>query len=240
MSSRTESIENSTDGVDGNSHSLKTLSLFSAGISKGKLNLINDYLLPGSVLDIGCGNGIYGLYVKSLDRELLQIDLADRRDARAKHLSFAVMDAQNLCIAGDSFSNVLAFDIMEHLEEDEKFLQDVRSICDNRLFLSVPNSDDEQIASIGLTHIHHKDKTHKREYSRQQLEGLLARNGYRILCIKPNIAKGITRFPSILAKRSRISRLAARFVSFQCKVFLEMGLFENSIIGDWYCVAEKY
>ena len=215
------------------------LSLYASGVSTGKLYLLNEFLKKGKVLDIGCGNGLYGLHLASQGYELLQIDLVDRRDERARHLPFRKMDAQCLDFADNEFDHVIAFDIMEHLDDDTKFLQDMRRICKQQIFISVPNSDDERIANLGLTHIHHKDKTHRREYSREQLKTLLEENNFKILCVRPNIATGLPFFAHALAKNNPVAKWAARLITLECRALIRFGLFENCTVGDWYCVGEK-
>jgi len=220
------------------SNSSSQLSLFASGVSRGKLRLLDDYITTGKVLDIGCGNGLYGFYLETKGCDVSQIDLIDRRNSEALHIPFQIIDAHYLELVEHTFDYVLAFDIMEHLDDDAKFLQDTLRICRHRIFLSVPNSDDEQIVKIGLTHKHHKDKTHCREYTKEQLETLLVNNGYKILTIRPNYAV-LNNFPIALAKDRILSKIAARFLRLQCKILFQLGLFENRTIGDWYCVAEK-
>ena len=215
----------------------KKYSLFSEYISIGKIKLLNDYLIPGNVLDIGSGNGMYGLYLESKGCNVLQIDLLDRRNEKAQHLQFKQMDAQNLKIEHYKYNDVIAFDIIEHLDDDIKFLNDVRRICEGRLFISVPNSEDVQVIKIGLTHIHHKDKTHRREYSKEQLETILANCGFKILELRPNYAP-ISNFARVMAKDYFLPKVAAKIINWQCKAFIKLGLFENRTVGDWYCVAE--
>lgn len=214
------------------------LSLCSSDVSSGKLRLLDDYIVPGKVLDIGCGNGLYGLHLESKGCNMIQIDLIDRRDELAKHLPFLIMNAQYLEFANSHFDNVIAFDIMEHLDDDVKFLQDIRRVCNKRLFLSVPNADDEQIANFGLTHMHHKDKTHRREYTKEQLINLLTTCGFKVLSIRSNFVTGLPGFAHAMAKNNFLAKVAARLVTLQCKVLMKVGLFEIRIVGDWYCVAE--
>lgn len=214
-------------------------SLCAANVSAGKLRLLDDCIIPGKVLDVGCGNGLYGLHLATKGCELLQIDLEDRRDERAKHLPFKIMDAQNLDFPDSKFDHVVAFDIMEHLDDDLKFIHDIRRLCKQRFFLSVPNVDDEQIEKYGVTHIHHKDKTHRREYAREQLRALLVDNSFKVLIMQPNYATGLIGFANALAKNNIYAKVAARLITLQCKALMKVGLFENRTVGDWYCVAEK-
>jgi SAM-dependent methyltransferase len=214
------------------------LSLYSNGVSFRKLKLLDEYPVSGKVLDVGCGNGLYGLYLAAKGCDVLQIDVVDRRDTRARCLPFVVMDAQSLTFPDQTFGSVVAFDIMEHLDNDVGFLQEIRRVCFGNLFLSVPNADGEQIEELALTHIHYKDKTHRREYTKESLISLLINNGFNILKISPNFNTGLYRFAHALAKKNFLAKVAAQVISLQCKVLQKCGLFENRTVGDWYCVAE--
>ncbi len=218
--------------------SRQELSFVSPDINPRKLDFLHKYLLAGDVLDVGCGNGLYGLEMVSRGCSVLQVDIANRRSSDASHLPFRQMNAQRLDFPDDSFDYVVAFDIMEHLDDDVLFLQEVQRICHGRLILSVPNADDESIHRLFLTHAHHTDKTHRREYTRQGLEDLLTQQGFRIISIEPQLNTMLPYFAYALAIDGIASKLAARFISLQCRVFEHIGIFENHCVADWFCAAE--
>lgn len=213
-------------------------SFCSAGTNSRKLKLIDRFVAGGTVADIGCGNGLYGVYLESMGCRVLQIDCAERRDERARHLPMRIMDAQRLDFPDNHFDHALAFDLIEHLDDDALFLREVRRVCRSRLLLSVPNEEDGQVVRLGLTHVHHKDKTHRRTYRKERLEALLVECGFRVLQLLPNHAR-LTEFPRALAKRNLLSRLAMEGMRLQCLACLRLGLMENRTVGDWFCVAEK-
>lgn len=214
------------------------LSFASPDVNPRKIIYLRRYLLKGSVLDVGCGNGIYGLEIASRGDNVLQIDIADRRFPGARHLPFRKMDAQRLDFPNDCFDNVVAFDIMEHLDDDVLFLQEARRVCRGRLILSVPNADDESLRRLSLTHIHHTDKTHRREYTRQGLTDLLVQQGLSIVAVEPQINTMLPYFAYALAKDSIGSKIAARIISLQCRILERYGVFENRCAADWFCVAD--
>ena len=215
----------------------QTHSCVSPKVDPLKLKLLDEYLLPGSCLDIGCGNGLYGRTMLERCAELLQIDLVDRRSPEARQYPFRIMDANQLDLPQDSFDNVVAFDIMEHLDDDAAFLRHVLRICRGRFICSVPNADDEQPRIIALTHMHHVDKTHRREYTVQSLTALLQDNSLNVLEIRPHYNRGLFHASMALAKRNVISRLVARTISWQMQLYETLGLFENRCIADWFCAA---
>jgi len=217
---------------------LQRLSFCAIGVNVEKVRLLDEYLVKGTTLDVGCGNGLYGFPILSRGGSILQVDIADRRDSRAQALPFRVMDAQNLDLPDASYDNVVAFDIMEHLDDDILFLQSVRRICRNRLLLSVPNAEDEQPAKVALTHIHHKDKTHRREYTKESLLVALSRADFHPLMIRPHYNRCLPGFARALAAEGMVPKMAAKFISMQCCLFERLGWFENRCVADWFCVAE--
>ena len=214
------------------------LSCFASDVNPRKMEILRRYLLPGRVLDIGCGNGLYGLEIVAQGGSVLQLDVAERRDPRARHLPFIEMDAHRLDMIDGCFDDILAFDIMEHLDDDGFFLTQIRRICRGRLFLSVPNADDEQPRRISLTHIHHTDKTHRRTYTSEMLCQLLEYHGFDAILIQPQLNEALPYFANVLAKESTLAKASARLISLQCLLLDRLGLFENRCIADWLCVAE--
>lgn len=216
------------------------ISCFSTGVNPLKLKLLDEYLLPGSCLDIGCGNGLYGEKILKRCSELLQIDVVDRRSSEAMQYPFRIMDATKLELSARSFNNVIAFDIMEHLDDDVAFLRQVHRLMrgGGRLIVSVPSEDDEQPRMMGFTHIHHVDKTHRREYTEEILRVLFEGNGFNVLEIRPHFNYGILNAGRALAKRNTISKLAAKSLYWQNLFYLRVGIFENRCIADWFCVME--
>jgi hypothetical protein len=106
--------------------------------------------------------------------------------------------------------------------------------------VSVPNADDSQPAMLGLTHFHHTDKTHRREYSPASLESALARHGFRVMEIRPQYnTLWAFNAPMALARNNRVSWLAAKSIWAQCRLYEAIGLFENRCVADWLCAAER-
>jgi len=150
------------------------------------------------------------------------------------------MDAAEVRILGRRFDNVVAFDLLEHMPDEDAFLAAVADVCTGRLLLSVPNADDSQPAMLGLTHAHHTDKTHQREYSPESLTAALARHGFRVLEIRPQYnTLWAFNAPMALARNNPVSWFAAKTIWAQCRLYEAIGLFENRCVGDWLCAAER-
>lgn len=213
------------------------LSLFSSGLNPRKIELIDRHGTGDSLLDIGCGNGLYPLATLHRFARVLQIDLVDRRSQKARDIPFQAMNAVAVGSVGQRFDTVLCFDIIEHLDDDESFVRTVRGICDGCLIGSVPADDDAVLRAIGLTHVHHVDKTHRREYSRETLAALLGKAGFINVTVMPQLGEGLVYAPHALASGSLVSKVIARILIALNMLLCRMGVFRNASVADWLFVA---
>lgn len=213
------------------------LSHFSAGLNPRKIDLINRDGAGESLLDVGCGNGRYPLATVRRFARVLQIDVADRRSPEARGLRFRAMDAADVSSLGERFDTVLCFDIIEHLDDDESFVRAIRGLCDGCLIGSVPADDDTQLRIVGLTHVHHVDKTHRREYSRESLTALLRKAGFHDVTTLPQWNEGLVYAPHALRSGSFVSKLVARMLISCNHVLCRLGIFRNDAVADWLFVA---
>lgn len=213
------------------------LSHCSAGLNPRKIELIDRHGTGESLLDIGCGNGLYPLATAHRFARVLQIDLVDRRSSEARAIPFRAMDAAAVASVGQRFDTVLCFDIIEHLDDDESFVRTVRGVCDGCLIGSVPADDDATLRAVGLTHVHHVDKTHRREYSRETLATLLGRGGFANVTMIPQRGEGLVYAPHALASGSLVSKVIARMLIALNLSLCRLGVFRNESVADWLFVA---
>lgn len=103
-----------------------------------------DNVTPGSnVLDIGCGDSLVGQELRKKNCYLESIDAEDPTD-KAKINKFTKMDLNtpNLPIDIERFDYILLLDVLEHLEEPEKFIYHLRARANGKtpkFIVSVPN-----------------------------------------------------------------------------------------------------
>ena len=213
------------------------LSHFSAGLNPRKIALIDRYRMGESLLDVGCGNGLYPLAASRHFARVLQIDIIDRRSPEARNLPFRPMDAAAVASVGERFDTVLCFDIIEHLDEDESFVRAVRGLCDGCLIGSVPAADDTRLRIVGLTHEHHVDKTHRREYSRESLAALLSAAGFNQVTVIPQHGEGLVYAPNALRSGSFVSKVVSRILISLNLLLCRLGIFQNDSVADWLFVA---
>ncbi len=102
---------------------------------------------PGSVLDVGCGEGV--LTEQWADRiapgRIVGIDLEDPKlDAewvgrQRPNLTFAPMEVERLEFADDEFELVAATEVLEHVADPEAALAEMARVAGRHLLVSVPH-----------------------------------------------------------------------------------------------------
>lgn len=148
-----------------------------------KLKYLDNYVAGRRILDIGSGLGFYSEYLANKGFEVVAID-QEKYDNSPKSYSLIQCRAedidQDIPVKADSFDTVTMFDILEHVRDDHLLLERVKGICRNRIILSVPNKDDGYLPRYNLTFKHHKDKTHYREYTREEIKRILEEHGFTV------------------------------------------------------------
>jgi ubiquinone/menaquinone biosynthesis C-methylase UbiE len=102
---------------------------------------------PGSVLDVGCGEGV--LTEQWADRiapgRIVGIDLDDPKLAaewagrQRPNLTFAPMEVERLEFADDEFELVAATEVLEHVADPEAALAEMARVAGHHLLVSVPH-----------------------------------------------------------------------------------------------------
>jgi 2-polyprenyl-3-methyl-5-hydroxy-6-metoxy-1,4-benzoquinol methylase len=102
---------------------------------------------PGSVLDVGCGEGV--LTEQWADRiapgRIVGIDLEDPKLAAEwagrtrPNLTFAAMEVEQLPFADGEFELVAATEVLEHVTDPERALAEMTRAAGRHLLVSVPH-----------------------------------------------------------------------------------------------------
>jgi 2-polyprenyl-3-methyl-5-hydroxy-6-metoxy-1,4-benzoquinol methylase len=149
----------------------------------------------GRTLDVGCGAGRVGAQLRAAGAdELVGIELDPDAAARAE----AVFD-QVLCVdaaqavdefqADAQFDTIVCYDILEHLFDPVAVLQALRAVAapGARLHVSIPNARHAGLlrdlllrGTFGYTAWGHRDSTHLRWFTRQDIVALLEETGWRV------------------------------------------------------------
>jgi 2-polyprenyl-3-methyl-5-hydroxy-6-metoxy-1,4-benzoquinol methylase len=143
---------------------------------------------PGSVLDVGCGEGVLTQHWAERlgERRVVGVDLDDPKlrseweRRRRANLDFRPSDAASLPFADGEFDMASAIEVLEHVPEPEATLAEMSRVARRHLLLSVPREPlwralnvarGAYLRSLGNTpgHVNH--------WSRGSLLSLLRRHG---------------------------------------------------------------
>jgi len=145
--------------------------------------LFEKYAEGKNILDVGCGEGYVTAYLSKAAKHATGIDvdgkvikMAKKRFLNIKNLSFYKMSGDNLDFLPHSFDVVVSAQSIEHIKNDNKFLENVKRVLkSNGVFICVtPNKlsivpDGEKLYDKPFYPFHH------REYTPEQFFDLLNR-----------------------------------------------------------------
>jgi SAM-dependent methyltransferase len=150
--------------------------------------IIKKYLqeAKGLVIDIGCSSGKY------LSGKTIGADISIEKLKKAKSRLLVNLDVEeDPCFPEDSFDFVLFSEILEHLRNPGKALENLFQILkpQGKILLTTPHKlsksiEYEEIESLREYGIHegtHGNKYIHRNFSKKQLKELLESTGFRIL-----------------------------------------------------------
>ena len=128
-----------------------------------------------NVLDIACGEG-YGSRLLALNAASVtgvDIDATTINKAKEKykagHLRFITADARATTLPSGSFDLAVSFETLEHLEDHQPFLEEIKRLLRSggQLIISTPDTEQYSVKSG------YSNPFHKKELNRQQLVTLL-------------------------------------------------------------------
>ena len=147
-------------------------------IFAGILDKCLDTDTPRRIADIGCGAGamipILSQYGKvwGLESSIIPLEKCVERGFR----KIGMAKSEALPFKDSSLDALVLFDVIEHIEDDEKVIRECRRVCKKNgiIIVSVPAyqflmSPNDIVAD------------HKRRYSRKDMTAKLERNGFRTI-----------------------------------------------------------
>ena len=136
-----------------------------------------------SILDIGCGNGLF-LNSFSDDWEKYGTDLLkNKRIKGGGHVKYLYGDVLKINFKKRYFSAITMWHVLEHISDPVKLLNKSRKFLRKNgcLFLSTPNSSSYGM-SLGKENWFHLDAPrHLVIYNKRSIQALLERTGYHII-----------------------------------------------------------
>lgn len=100
-----------------------------------------------NILEVGCGYSIYAYALAPISRIACGVDIninylqKAKAKANSKNATFLLMSAENLAFKENTFDVILMIEVLEHINNDEKTLEEVFRIIKpgGKLIVTVPN-----------------------------------------------------------------------------------------------------
>ncbi|MFZ1881960.1 MAG: class I SAM-dependent methyltransferase [Gaiellaceae bacterium] len=146
----------------------------------------------GRLLDVGCGSGGVGKAIRDRVDYLAGIEVDPDAAAAARAVYDQVVTGRVEDVLGElegPFDTVLAYDLLEHLPSPDEVLRRLHevTVVGTLLHVSVPNARHWSLVrdlvgrgTFGYTEWGHRDVTHLRWFTRQDLIALLEASGWRV------------------------------------------------------------
>jgi SAM-dependent methyltransferase len=135
------------------------------------------FIVDKAVLDVACGEG-YGTAILApktsktvgVDISTDVIRFANKKYSECKRASFKVGDIAHLPFSADSFDVVVCFETIEHLDEPQQAISELRRVLrqGGALLISTPNKSEYS------DRFEYNNPFHKREMNLQEFKGYLA------------------------------------------------------------------
>lgn len=128
---------------------------------------VKEWVKEKNVLDIGCGDGLItyllGYYAEGVDNEPEAVKLANE-----KYLVVHEASAYELPYKDEFFESAFMGDVLEHLEDYRKGLQEARRVITKYLYLVVPEKGTNN------------DKFHYQEWTSEEILKLIREEGFEL------------------------------------------------------------
>jgi 2-polyprenyl-3-methyl-5-hydroxy-6-metoxy-1,4-benzoquinol methylase len=150
------------------------------------LILLERYLSPGaSVVDVGCGGGVYGppLIANGHSWLGLEVNPICWELIAGRHLPFRKVDVSQSALpcADAEFDAAICIEVLEHISEPDGFLAEISRAVRQRALFSVPNMEViPYFAAWRVVPWHLLEPDHKNFFTRSSLAQLLARHFSRV------------------------------------------------------------
>jgi 2-polyprenyl-3-methyl-5-hydroxy-6-metoxy-1,4-benzoquinol methylase len=148
-------------------------------------NWIKKLPRDSQILDCRCGIGIAGIALQEKGfKNIIGIDIDKKNVSIAKRFYRVYRtDLEKIEFKSKMFDVILALNVIEHLNQPEKFISNIKKILKNNdyLILSLPN----EIWFRKILGLVPKDPTHKQSWSCFSFRKFLIINGFEVFDIKP-------------------------------------------------------
>ena len=139
-----------------------------------------------SLLDVGCGNGLFLNHVKMLStRGFGRLCGTDRSSAALSLVQTEkyLANITNLPFADCEFDTVSALEVLEHLPQEtyKAALAELSRVANKHIIISVPFNQNLRLSLIECSecHCHFNPNFHLRSFDDQKMESLLTNYGFK-------------------------------------------------------------
>ncbi len=147
---------------------------------------LNKYMQDGdTVLDVGCGIG-YGLNLLSIKaKEAYGVDVDKKAvdyctenilGKNPRLISLQAYDGYSLPFPDKKFDVVTTVDVLEHVEDFHRFIDELLRVAKRAVLISTPNRRPENTNPDGSP----KNYWHLREWSREELDEILKKHDAKV------------------------------------------------------------
>jgi SAM-dependent methyltransferase len=156
-----------------------------------------DFVKDKTVLDAGCGSGYGTDFLASQGAKYaLGIDISPEAIAYAQahyqrdNLEYRVMDVTEPDLNDGSFDVIVAFELIEHLQNQERFLAEMARVLknDGLFIISTPN---REVYRLGLE----PNPFHTKEFNFEEFYQILSRYFYNVKVLAQDYLAGIAIAP---------------------------------------------
>jgi len=149
----------------------------------------------GLVLDIGCADGHFTKLASEHATFVIGMDTnatALKRAEPSSKIGFIMADAQWLPYHNAVFDNAICFDVIEHMQNDKQFLQEVKRVLKEGGALHLTTLNRNRLTTIirkiigKPRHYPHRigGGYHIREYTKDEFGNLLTSQGFKVEGLK--------------------------------------------------------
>ena len=130
------------------------------------------------ILDFGCATGDYCLELKKFGFECVGVDINEEyiKIAREKEVDAYIIEDQ-LPFSDNSFDTVILIEVLEHIVDPDKVLEEAKRVAKKNILITVPNCEGfEKLKRYNLTYAHFLAIDHKLFFTKDSLEQLLSKH----------------------------------------------------------------
>lgn len=160
------------------------------------------------VLDCGCGSGYFSKLLQDSGKTVVAMDINKHSIKHTKKIgvkNLIIGDVTNVPLKTGSFDNVYLLDILEHLKNPEKCLNETKRMLkpESNFFIITPNGIYKKVFERFISNFEY---THFHEFTWPEINNLTKNLGFKIVKYKP------TGIPIINKINFLISRKLTSFI----------------------------